>query len=57
MLLVTIITTVHQQEAVDDDAHNDDDNVDGYWDPENDLFVGGAVAGNNDQEIAANIRK
>ena len=50
-------TTVRQEGADDDDVHNDDDNVDGDWDPENDLVVGGGVAGNNDQEIAANIRE
>ena len=46
-------TTVRQQEA--DDVY--DDNVIGDWDPDDDLVVGGGVAKNNDQEIAANIRK
>ncbi len=45
-------TTVHQQEA----DNNDDDNVVGDWDPDNDLDLGGDVASNKDQEIAASIR-
>jgi hypothetical protein len=46
-------TTVRQQEA----DNYDDDNAVGDWDPDNSLVVGVCVAENNDQEIAANIRK
>ncbi len=48
-------TTVCEQEAETD--NDDDDNVVGDWDPDKDLFVGGGVAKNNNQEIAANIEK
>ncbi len=44
-------TTMRQQEA----NNNDDDNVVGDWDPDNDLVLGGDVASNKDQEIAASI--
>ena len=39
-----------------DDVHNDDDNEVVDCDPYTDLVVRGSVAGNNDQEITANIR-
>ncbi len=48
-------TTVREQEAETD--NDDDDNVVGDWDPEKDLFVGGGVAKNNNQEIATSIEK
>ena len=46
---------VAQQET--DTDNDDDDNVVGDWDPDKDLVVGGAVAENNNQEIATNIKK
>jgi hypothetical protein len=45
-------TMEHQQKADNDD----NDNVVGDWNLDDDLVVGGDVARNNDQEIAANIR-
>ena len=44
-------TMEHQQKADNDD----NDNVVGDWNLDNNLVVGGDVARNNDQEIAANI--
>jgi len=47
---------VRQQGTDNDDVYNYDDNEVVDWNPDDDLVVGGSVAGNNDQEIAANIR-